>query len=929
MAYDSTLPHMRRALYLAALVVSLLGPRASEAQVLTGSLSGTVRDEKGVAVSGVQARLTSPSIIGGAPTATTDEKGEVRFLGLTPGEYTVELKKDRYGASTTSGILVKAGDSASVDLVLVAGRTDAEQVTAARDGVNRGLGGHFGATQLRGLPTPRNGMFAFIVLSPFVSQTSRSTSFVSAAGGGVDQNSYYADGMNVTSVSNAAARTEPGIDFAQDVRVQLLPSAEYGNVQGALIEMIMRSGTDRVLWDGSFYGQPAALTSQPVLRPINFTGTALSGYERRYYANASTTLGGPIIRNRAWFFAGYEYLRDEDSQPGADPAYPKRYHQEKLFGKLNWQIAPGWRLMHSVHYESLDTRELPTANKLVEATQAVKTSIPAVTFGNLRHESRTNRVWEVSAGRYEWTQDNTRAAGDPTAPGRLDRVTNVASGAPSSIGTLKQIRWTARASLSLSQTNLFRTDHQWKIGGQFDRGQHRSLGGPPTGVRYEDNAPLPTRAFVSAPQNAGGRFNVASAFITDEFQAGSRLAVAAGIRFDYARAISPDLARLDADGNDTGAMIAGDGFLYSWKVFSPRISLAFKLTTDGRTMARANYGRFSPGVLTGEISPDHPGGSPVTSGAVDPVTGNLVNPTTTNSRDNIQIDPGTRAPTTDTYSVVIDREISRMLTAGIAYIHKDGRDFIGWSDIRGTYHEESATVNGVTIPKYVLTSAGSTRLFNLANQPDYSLRYNGVTVTIEKRLTDGWYASGSYTRSQASGLQPSGGTTAAGAQVATTGAPPVSFAPPVTFGRDRNSLTNAGGRLPNDRPNLFRLMCAADVPRAGINVAASLQYSTGKPWAYTADITPSQTQGVTRVLLEPRGTRRLSSQTVLDLRVSRAFPLGTVGRADLRFDVLNLLNDTAEESISSDRYDSPVLGAGNVFLDPRRVMLSVRLNLGK
>jgi len=83
------------------------------------------------------------------------------------------------------------------------------------------------------------------------------------------------------------------------------------------------------------------------------------------------------------------------------------------------------------------------------------------------------------------------------------------------------------------------------------------------------------------------------------------------------------------------------------------------------------------------------------------------------------------------------------------------------------------------------------------------------------------------------------------------------------------------------------------------------------------------------VLLEPRGTRRLSSQTVLDLRVSKAFSLGTVGRADLRFDVLNLLNDTAEESISSDRYDSPVLGAGNVFLDPRRVMLSVRVNLGK
>ena len=83
-----------------------------------------------------------------------------------------------------------------------------------------------------------------------------------------------------------------------------------------------------------------------------------------------------------------------------------------------------------------------------------------------------------------------------------------------------------------------------------------------------------------------------------------------------------------------------------------------------------------------------------------------------------------------------------------------------------------------------------------------------------------------------------------------------------------------------------------------------------------------------RVLLEPRGSRRLSSQTVLDLRVSRAFVFAGSTRVELRLDLLNALNDTAEESIASDRYDSPV-SVGNIFLDPRRVMLSVKVNLGK
>ena len=115
-------------------------------------------------------------------------------------------------------------------------------------------------------------------------------------------------------------------------------------------------------------------------------------------------------------------------------------------------------------------------------------------------------------------------------------------------------------------------------------------------------------------------------------------------------------------------------------------------------------------------------------------------------------------------------------------------------------------------------------------------------------------------------------------------------------------------------------------------VAANLQYSSGKPWAETADLTPTGPlgpQGRVRILLDPRGSRRLSSQTVLDLRLSKAFPLSRVGRVELRLDVLNALNDSAEESIASDVYNSPTLGVGNVFLDPRRVMLSVKVNLGK
>ena len=66
-------------------------------------------------------------------------------------------------------------------------------------------------------------------------------------------------------------------------------------------------------------------------------------------------------------------------------------------------------------------------------------------------------------------------------------------------------------------------------------------------------------------------------------------------------------------------------------------------------------------------------------------------------------------------------------------------------------------------------------------------------------------------------------------------------------------------------------MTSADVPRTGLVVAANLQYFSGKPWAKTASINPNES--ARPVLIESRGSQRLSSQTLLDVRVSRAFRL--------------------------------------------------------
>jgi hypothetical protein len=127
---------------------------------------------------------------------------------------------------------------------------------------------------------------------------------------------------------------------------------------------------------------------------------------------------------------------------------------------------------------------------------------------------------------------------------------------------------------------------------------------------------------------------------------------------------------------------------------------------------------------------------------------------------------------------------------------------------------------------------------------------------------------------------------------------------------------------------MFRLMGSVDVPHTGVAFAANLQYFSGKPWAATTQVMVPQSDNQ-RVQLEPRGSRRLSSQSLLDLRVSRMISFRGVGRVEVLVDLLNVLNDNAEEGLATDNLFSPNFGQGVAFVDPRRAMVSARVNLGR
>src|SRR5262245_20486977 len=485
------------------LVVSLaaaciLLPQVVAAQGLTGTLIGTVRDEQGATVPGSQVRVASEALIGGPRTMPTNEAGKFRFPNLAPGPYTLDIELPGFASYHEQDIRIGAAATLERTIVLkVAGVAESIVVegtgsrTEARDS---GFETRFCLEYLREIPTRRYSMFDLIRAAPGVSPTSPTSgtvNTVSSFGSGVSENLFLIDGTNFTCPCQGVSRAEPSVDVIQEVQIQSVgASAEYGNIQGAVFNVVTKQGGNRFAYDASYYGQAAGLTSQPVLLPVPGS-QSLSGYERIKYRDFTTNLGGPVVRDRLWFFTGYQYLRDYDSQPGADPKFPRTYEQNKIFAKLTWQLKPNLQLVQSFHDEFWVNPQVPTLVNPFVATQRLHAQVPTMTFSHLTHTLSANTLWEARVGRFVHKRKDDPSSGNWTIPNRSDRVTRVNSGAPQQVGGLTLIRTTVKATLSHYQREMLGASHAWKLGTEIEKGEHRQPLIIPTGIRYVDNGVQP------------------------------------------------------------------------------------------------------------------------------------------------------------------------------------------------------------------------------------------------------------------------------------------------------------------------------------------------------------------------------------------------------------------------------------------------------
>ena len=674
---------MRRTtqLFMLMLVGILLLPATGHAQARTGSLRGTVTDASGAVMPGVTVDLTGPALIGGPKTATTDERGQFRFPALEPGTYTLSASLQGFQTVRHENVRVEVGSQFEVDFQLkVAGVTQAVTVVGAPpliDTSRSAMTTTVASELVESTPVTRFTFFDFAYMTPGVStmRFDNTASKASAFGASINENQYQMDGADLTAPQTGAAWAWPSTDIIEELQVVGLGApAEYGNYQGAVFNVVTKSGSNMFKGDVNYYYSAQWLTGQNAL----LDGYA---YNRARYRDFSVNGGGPIKKDKLWFFGGVQIRRDWYSEPGTPPSQPKETNDKRFFGKITWAVNQNNKLIASVEYDGSVLPRPVTASSpyIAGGAELSGQPVPNVAWTTVINDTTFFEAHYAGFYGYDRWAPNS---GNITTPGHYDTATGAYS--VNSMSWYDGNIWKNQVSGKLSKFIQTKNhgSHDLRVGAQYINGGTDYKQGLSGGMAYYDANGKYDELEVQAPYHGGDSskmWNV-GAFIDDTWAVNDKLSLTLGLRFDHSVGIVPDYPALDANGNNTSTIVQNPGAVVHWNNWSPRVGANFKFDSAGKTVGRVHYGRFYSFLQTRIFSAMNRATSPTYWYQLDPITGaklgsafKVVDP----SIGIPTIQPDLKTPYTDQISVGIDHELITNLSVGGSFIYKKAHNLIG------------------------------------------------------------------------------------------------------------------------------------------------------------------------------------------------------------------------------------------------------------
>lgn len=565
---------MTRAGLLAfALCAGLVQVQAEERQ--DSSLMGLVTDSTGAVLPQVALTLTSPSLIGGARKAVADERGLYRFPGLVSGLY--ELTAERRGFKTIKreAIRLATGTTLRIDLQLdVAPVSESTTVTGASPIVevtSAASSTHLDDALLQNLPTVRQQPES-INLIPGVEENV-------AFGGTQHSNALLVDGVGVSEpkLGSSFQRLLFNYNWIQEIQaVALGANAEYGEFTGLAANSIVRSGANRVSALGEYWmNHPSWVWSN----------TAALAAEQQYafrsteiltHWDSSAQVGGPLKRDRLWFFGGFQYVKRDDLPAGLGGA-ANRARSPKMIAKLT--AAPSatvrldgffehdWSRMEGAVIGAPGPAEtLASERSPGKSWNARLTWLPSErTLLELRHNGYRSRY------SLDPMSPNSRSGPSP----HLDLETGLASGnvpyylrgegQPLGVGV----------TVTRYADRILGSRHELKVGAEYQRTTALDEFGFPGGRWYLDldGAPFLVYLFDGSADRTTSRR--ATLYAQDTWTVGDRVTIHPGLRLSINRGAVPER-----------------GTVFGTNPVSPRLGVAWDVLRDRKMVLRAHYGRY-------------------------------------------------------------------------------------------------------------------------------------------------------------------------------------------------------------------------------------------------------------------------------------------------------------------------------------------------
>src|SRR5438067_3455081 len=296
-------------------------PSAVHAQATTGTISGAVTDESKAVLPGVTIVVRNMET-GATRQLVTDERGGFRALNLPPGIYSVTAELSGFTSAKRENLTLEIGREVSADLSLKVGAIS-ENVTVEGAATNIDLssavaGGVVSTTQIAELPLNGRNFMQLATLQPGVT-VSRATARdftggfggtqVSIGGARPEMTGYLLEGTNIADVSDKAPSSMAGVllgvDAVKEFSVQTHDySAKFGRAAGGVISAVTKSGTN------SLHGTVFEFLRDSSMDARNFFDpqSGAPPFTRNQFGG---TAGGPIVKNKLFYFGSYEGLRQQ------------------------------------------------------------------------------------------------------------------------------------------------------------------------------------------------------------------------------------------------------------------------------------------------------------------------------------------------------------------------------------------------------------------------------------------------------------------------------------------------------------------------------------------------------------------------------------------------------------------------------------------